>query len=303
MLYKNDEIYKLAKTEIDAVVKHFHNKFPVKMIYPPERIQKSRLPHNRLPDKPASITFKLKSIVKTDSGSEVWRYADNVVIGENGQKKYIPTSLGYNGEKNFVRGDIELLYFLLKKSEYCLDGENQGRTVKFTFEDKVTEADRKAEKRERESKIDLLIFNTDTCLPEDKLRSLAMAFDVDNVDSLTLSQTKIAIDSKIHSLKDGFDRFFQMVEDDEQMKARVILKKITNQGILFFDKDNRSWQWKTPQGMEIVKGGKVGPNITPVEHLYNLYLGDASFKEDVQAVMLTKNPNAGKIPKKEKETV
>jgi len=61
MLYKNDVIFELSRfpKEIEKIEKHFHGKFPVKVVYPSDRIVKSRLKHNVLPDKPNSISSKV----------------------------------------------------------------------------------------------------------------------------------------------------------------------------------------------------------------------------------------------------
>jgi hypothetical protein len=68
MLYKNGEPYQLVESEIKEIERYFHNKFPVKIAYPQERIKPNKL--NRLPDKPNSVSFDLKSLVKTDKGSQ-----------------------------------------------------------------------------------------------------------------------------------------------------------------------------------------------------------------------------------------
>ena len=300
MLYKNEEIFNLAThpEEIKKIVEHFHNKFPVKMIYPPDRVQKSRLPHNRLPDKPASLSFKLRAVVKKDTGTEIWRYAENMVIGEHGTKKYMPANLVFEGEKWLKRDDIELIFFLLRKCEHCAGGDNNTKKVMFMFEDLVTEAEKRAEKKELDSKIDLLLYNKEYGLPEEKLRQVAMAYGVNNVDNLTPSQVKNALNDKIHGTKDGPSRFFDMVNDEEYIKTRVTLQKVVDQGILILHDKDRQWMWKTPEGTVKVDGGKIPHDKSPAQALYDLYRGDESFRDDIQAVLLTKNPNAGK--KKEK---
>jgi hypothetical protein len=296
MLYKNDEIFdlKMHPEEIKKIETHFHNKFPVRMVYPPERIQKSRLPHNRLPDKPASLSFKLRSVVKTDKGTEVWRYAENVIVGDHGTKKFMPANFVFEGKRELKRNDIELIFFLLRKCEHCFGGDNNTGKVMFMFEDLVTEAEKRAEKKELESKIDLLLYNKEYGLPEEKLRQVAMAYGVSNVDGMTLPQVKNTLNDKIHGTKDGHVRFFDMVNAEEEIKTRMTIQKVIDQGILIHNEKDRAWQWKTPQGVEKVAGGKVAPNKTPMEALYDLYQGDESFRDDMQAVLLTKNPKAGK---------
>ena len=134
-------------------------------------------------------------------------------------------------------------------------------------------------------------------MAEDELRNIAMALDIAGED-LSLAQTKNAIADKVHGMKDGFSRFFSMIEDPEQIKTRASIHKVIKAGILIFDDKNRLWQWKTPTGMEKVDGGKVSPNKTPIEALYDLHQGDQSFRDDMQAVLLTKNPKAGKVKEK-----
>jgi hypothetical protein len=301
MLYKNEEIYKLDAKEVKGIEEYFHNKFPVKMIYPPDRIQKSRLPHNRLPDKPASLSFKLRSVVKTDMGTQIWRYAENVVVGDHGKKKYMPANFVFEGEKWLKRDDIELIFFLLRKCEHCSGGDNNTGKVMFMFEDLVTEAEKRAEKKEKESRLDILLYNKEYGMEEERLRDIAMALDITVADK-SLAQVKNAISDKVHTMKNGFDRFFDMVNAPEEIATRVNIKKVIDMGVLQFHDKNREWQWQTPQGTEKVKGGKVSPNKTPIEALYDLYKGDESFRDDMQAVLLTKNPHAGKESKKAEKT-
>jgi hypothetical protein len=298
MLYKNDEQYKLFPKEVEALVKHFHNKFPVKVVYPPERIQKSRLKHNRLPDKPNSISFDLKSVVRTDTGTEVWRYAEEVIIDNNGNKKYTPKKFKFNGARYLDRSDIDLIYFLLNKSEYCRDGKNQGKMVKFVFEDLVTEAEKKAEKKALEAKIDTLLFNREDGLSEAKLREVAGAYFIKNVDTLTVHQVSIVVGEKIHSTKGGIDKFFDMIGNDEELKTRNSIQKAINKNLIFYDLGKKSWFWKTAEGKtELIT--KVPPSSNANDALYGTFLGNQSFRDDIEAALLTNNPKAGKKADKE----
>jgi hypothetical protein len=293
MLYKNDEQYKLNPKEVEAIVKHFHNKFPVKVVYPPDRIVKSRLSHNKLPDSPNSISFDLKSVVRTDSGAEVWRYAEEIRSDGKGNKKYTPKKFRFNGSQFLQRADIDLIFFLLKKSEYCLGGDNQGKMVKFMFEDLVSEAEKKTEKKELESKISMLLYNKEFGLAEEKLRAVAKAYFVKNVDMLTLAQVKIVIETKIHETKGGAERFFEMVNADEELQTRGNIQKAIDMGIIFHDVNKKSWYWKTAEGKsELIC--KVPPTKSNHDALYDLFMGDKSFQDNLQAALITKKPKAGK---------
>jgi hypothetical protein len=168
------------------------------------------------------------------------------------------------------------------------------------FEDLVTEAEKRAEKKELESKVDLLLYNKEMGLPEEKLRDVAKAFGISGVNDMTPAMVKNTINDKIHGMKDGYNRFFDMVNADEEIKIRVSIQNVRDMGILILNDKDRKWLWKTPTGTEVVKGGHIAPDKTPIEALYDLYVGDQSFRDDMQAVLLTRNPKAGKEVKKEK---
>jgi hypothetical protein len=296
MIYKNEEIYdlKMAPEEIKKIEKYFHNKFPVEVVYPPERIQKSRLPHNRLPDKPASISFPFKATVKTANGMETWRYAENVIIDEKGVKHYIPAKFEFSGSKFLQRNDIEQIFFLLRKSEYCVGGDNQGIRTKFMFKDLVSEADKRMEKKMLTAKIDALLFG-EMALSDDRIKEVAIAYlGLTDANEFTINQLKLKIFDKTQADKDGPDELFRMTNAGEEIKARVSIAKVIGMNVLHCDETNRKWYWKTKTGTEVVKGGQVPPNKSPMDALYALYLGDEGFRDDIQAVLLTKNPKAGK---------
>ena len=296
MLYKNDVIYDLskAKVEIEEIEKHFHGKFPVKVVYPPERIVKSKLKHNRKPDKPASISFDLKAIVKTPTGTEVWRYAENVIIDEKGFKRYTPKKFLFHGSKWLNRNDIELIYFLLMKSEYCKGGANQGTMVKFVFEDLVTEAEKRAEKKALSTKIDGLLYGENFGLPEEKLRAVAKAYFINNVDGLTLAQVQWQLDTRINSTPDGQDKFLKMVNAEDEIKTRMSIQKAMDIELLKYDVGKKTWFWQTEGEKGATIALKVPPTKSANDALYEHYLGNEEFRDDLQSALLTKDPNAGK---------
>ena len=298
MLYKNEEIYKLVDTEIKAIEKHFHNKFPVKVTYTTDRIKPSRLPHNRLPDKPASISFPLTATVKTEQGIQTWRYAENVIIDNAGRKKYVPELFILEGERWLKRNDIELIYFLLKKSEFCLGGDNECERPKFMFEDLVSDAEKRVEKKQIQQKVDALLYG-EMALPEERLREVANAYFIANVDALSLAQLKIRLDNIINSTKDGPDKFFLMVDADEELKTRSSIQKAIDAKLLYCNVTNKTWYWSVPGGKDTTVC-KIPPDVANnTEGLYTYYKGSKDFQEDVKAVLISKKaPN-----KKVKEEV
>ena len=296
MLYKNDVIFELSRfpKEIEAIEKHFHGKFPVKVVYPPERIVKSKLPHNKLPDKPNSISFDLVDNVKTPTGTETWRYTENVITDLRGKKRYLPKKFIFNGARELKRNDIELIFFLLRKSSYCRGGDNQGTKVKFMFEDKITEAEKKAEKKAIENKIGLLLYNKEYGLSEERLRAVAMAYFIPNISNLTLAQVRLRIDDKIHETKNGADKFFEMVNEEKEINDRGLIQRAMDMEAIHFDMAKRTWSWKVSgeKGMSLIC--KIPPNESPHEALYKYLQGNQGFRDDLNAVFISKKARVGK---------
>lgn len=290
--------------EIKKIEKHFHGKFPVRVVYPPERIVPSKLPHNRKPDKPNSISFDYKATVKTPNGTEVWRYAENLITDDRGFKHYTPKKFIFDGSKSLKRDDIEKIFFLLNKSEYCKGGKNQGPMVKFMFEDLITVAELKAEKKRIDAKIDGLIYGEDFGLSEEKLKAVLQAYQVPGVANYTLAQVKNHLWDKIHETPEGPDNFFRMVNAEDEIKTRVSITKAMDMGVLKYDdlmKNSWYWQASGEKGTTLIC--KVPPTKSPSEALYDHYMGSAEFRDDLQAVLLTSNPKAGKKVKKEEEVL
>ena len=312
MLYKNGEQYRLTPQETKAIEAYFHNKFPVKVVYPADRVMPSRLKHNKLPDKPQSISFDFRAIVRTTNGSEEWRYADNVISDKNGNKRYFPKKFLFNGSRYLDRADIEIIFFLLKKSTHRLIPveelkENkeltQSKLAKFMFEDLVSEAEKKAEKKKIEAKIVNLLYGDDFGLPEEKLRALAKAYQITGVDNYTLAQVKMLLDNKIHATNTSADDFFRMVDAEDEIKTRVSITRAMDLNLLKFNDKTRQWFWQAEGEKGTTNVCRVPPDKSPSQALYDYYQGNAEFRDDIQAVLLTKNPDAGKAVKGKKEVV
>lgn len=288
MLLKNGERYILQKNEIDAVKKHFHNKFPVKVTYPPERIVKSRSRHNKLPDKPNSISFDWLQNVKTDKGTEEWRYAESVTTDNKGNKHYFPKKFKFKGAIFLGLKDIEKIYFLLRKSEYTKDGDNEGKIKKCMFEDLVTEAEKKAEQKKLAVKISSLLYGEKGIgLPPERLRELAKAMLIRNTDDLTDNQLRIAIDSKIGESKDGVDRFLSLVNNDKDIKVRFAIQTVLDSNKLVFNTAKKGWYWEIEEGKPQFADVRVTPGENAQEALVRAYTTNEDFRHDVNAVILT----------------
>lgn len=304
-LYKNDVIFELSRfpKEIEAIEEYFHGKFPVKVTYPPERIIPSRLKHNRRPDKPNSISFDFKAIVKTSTGSEVWRYAEQVLIDNKGQKKYVPKKFLFNGTRFLERNDIELIYFLLRKSEYCFGGDNYkpGTMAKFVFEDKISEAEKKAERKKVAQKVNKYLYDEDYALSDEKIVAIAKAYNIVGADDFKPTQLRLMIESLAFATPSSPKQFFDMISDDAEIEARSSITRLMDLKLLIYDESKKTWLWEgAGEDDKRTVICKVPPSKTPNETIYDHYKGNNTFREDIKAALITSNPKSGS---KKKETV
>jgi len=288
MLFKNGERQHLNKNEIDKLVSQFHNKFPVRVVYPPDRIVPSLSRNNIMPDMPNSISFDLRSIVKTDEGTEEWRYAESTIIDADGRVKYIPKKFIFNGSRLLGREDIELIYFLFTKSPYCLGGKNQGKNVKFMFEDLVSEAEKKAEKKAISSKIDVLLFNKDIGLSIDNIRTLAKAMFISGVDDMADAQVRVMLDKKIGDSEENMERFLELVNADIEIKARSNIQKVIDSGKIRLDSRKAVWYWQTDTPGRPVQICRITAGTNAYDALVELYMNDKNFQKDIDTLTLAK---------------
>lgn len=303
MLYKNDVIFELSRHPKDVadLKDHFHNRFPVKIVLPPERIVKSRLSHNRLPDKPRSISVDFFASVKTPNGIEEWRYAERIITDKNGKKRYFPKKFVLRDVARFDEGDIEKIFFLYMKSPHCKEGKNQGKMVKFMFEDLVSAADKRADERAKAVKLNSLLYGDEKIgLPIEKLKGLAKAMFIGGVDQLTNSQVRNALYAKVTDNKVGMKQFMDLVDTDKEYDTRLAIQEVIDTGKLVYDAVKKTWYWKTenekPQAILHVAPGKNAH-----EELVERYIVDRNFREDIEALRLTGQKNVGN--KKEKVEV
>lgn len=287
MLYKNDVPYKLAPNDL-KVLKEKFKRFPLAITYPPERIIKSRS-KNPQPDKPNSISFPLSATVKTNLGADHWRYADNVIIKEHGVKKYTPKSLRFNGRLMLDEVDAELAWFLFTKSEYCKGGLNQkGKSFKFMFEDLISEAERQSDIEATRSQVKSLIYGKEMGLSEERLRAVAKAYFIKNVDLLSFGQVKVAIEHQVNRDPiNGLQKFIEMTKGDELINIRMRMQDLMDAKLLKYDTTKKEWAW-IEGDKKLDSICKVAPGKNPTDVLYDYYLGNKDFQEVVEAVETSK---------------
>lgn len=286
MLYKNGSPYEMTEKEKQALRETFT--FPVYLRYPPHFIKPSKL--NPLPDKPAGINIPLKSIIREDGTTVEWRWAQSTTLGQNGRTVFSPRVIPFQGDWSVRDLDLDLLYFLYYKSPYCMNGELDQRQKKkayFEIEDLAQAATHKINTRRLEGRVRTLIDDDDLGLSERKLRAVAKAYFVPNADMLTLNQLRVVLDLEVRKdRKTGFQKFLNMVNADEMIKNRGLIRTAADEGVVRWDLKTKTWHFAhedggTKKGDPICKVNK----IEPMAGLVEFYNGNDDFKQRLDAEM------------------
>jgi len=286
MLYKNDKIYIITPAE-HGKLKKLYPKFPVRLTYPEARVKPSRSKHNKLPDKPNSISFPLVATVRTETGTESWRYAENRIIGTDGRIIWSPYNLILRGTMMLDKKDVELLYWLHYCCPFMQGGVNFNNKVpKCVIEDLVGAAAIKAQREEQMADVKALIYSTKLGLGEKKLRLLAKAYFISDVADLSLPQVKLAIESEVNRNKrGGVAKFLELVEAEQTLSIRSSLQAAIDQKIITFMVQKRTWAWVTEHGKKNIPFAEIGAANDPYEALYDYYMGNRKFAQEITAAL------------------
>lgn len=286
MLYKNDEVYRLTPAD-HKKIKEKYPKFPIRLVYPEERIKASKLKHNPLPDKPNSISFPMVATVKTPTGTESWRYAENKIIGTNGNVKWTPNNLVLRGVLVLQATDIELIYWLMFCCPYLKGGANfNGKVAKCVIEDLVGAAARKAKKAEDAAEINSLIFSSKLGLGEAKLRLVAKAYFISGVEDLSYPQVQLAVENCIYRDKrEGVQKFLELVDAEQVLTVRANLQNAIDKQLITFMPQKRMWAWVTGTGKKNEPIAEISAAADPNDALYDFYLGNRKFAQAVMSAL------------------
>lgn len=290
MLYKNDEIYKMSPRD-HGDMKKLYPKYPIRLIYPESRVKPSRSKHNVLPDKPNSISFPLVATVKTKTGTESWRYAENKISGTDGRTIWTPHNLILRGTLVLKDTDIELVYWLVKCCPFLEGGENWNtRTPKCIIEDLVGSAEKKAMKEEEQANVKALIYSSRVGLGEEKLRQVAKAYFINGVEELSVAQVKLALEAEIHrDRRTGYQKFLDLVDAEQTLTVKASLQEAVDRGIITYMVPKKTWAWVTGQGKKNEPIASIGASANPQEALYDYYLGDRKFAQELTAALKGKS--------------
>lgn len=286
MLYKNDTLYEMTPADHKAVRKQYP-KYPIRLIYPESRVKKSRSKHNRLPDKPNSISFPLVATVRTKTGTESWRYAENKIAGTDGRTIWTPHNLILRGTMSLKEEDVELIFWLLNCCPFLQEGKNWNkRTPKCVIEDLVGTAEKKAKLEEEQANVKALIYSSRVGLSEAKLRLIAKAYFISGVEELSHAQVKLAVEAEIHrDRRTGAAKFLDLVDAEQTLNVKAGLQEAVDRGIITYMVPKKTWAWVTGQGKKNEPIATIGASANPQEALYDYYMGTRKFAQEITAAL------------------
>lgn len=289
MLYKNETLYTLTQKDTAEVYKMFPDikKRAVRLIYPKERIKPPRSRHNKQPEKPNSIAIPMKANVKSPTGGEVWRWALNTIVTGNGQTKYTPSNLIFNGTQAMTENDMDLIWFLLTKSPHVRNGKNwNGVSMKIEFEDRIGNARIKVAAEEQRSQLTVLLYNPELRLSSNKLKEVAMAYFIPDVEELTDDEVRLLLEQAImRDKKNGPARFLDLIHAEDELKARSVLQKAIDAKLIKQHVSLREWWWVNEAGKKVATIMKVSTVMNAYDALSTLYLKDENFRQEVDSAL------------------
>jgi len=287
MLYCNDKKYDLKKSEIDEIIQKFGNTFPIRVVYPKERVKRSLSSHNALPDMPAGISFPYRAVRKTEKGAEIWRYADEVIQLDGGKKKYIPSHFRYNGVHILDRNEMELIFFLLKICPHTKGGDNWNKKQpKLEFENLIEEANTEVEGKRADAELMALIYSDTVGMDEKKLREVARALFINNVDKLTKNQVRVGIEKSVKlDRQNGMKRFFKMFNSEAILTVRANIQRAVDERYIKYVVNRREWVWCDSDGKKKELIFQLKPGLNPEDAIYDYYIGEADFRERLNSAM------------------
>jgi hypothetical protein len=246
MLYKNGKLYELKEREINLV--HSKLNLPVRIVYTKEQIRKNKL--NPIPDKPASINIPLKVNLKTEHGFVEMRYAENIVQNAEGKIKYTPHSFSFFGDRLLTVFDIEFIWLSVKRN--------------------VT-------------KVNTMIYDLNVGLSEEKLRRIAKAYFIPNIDSFTRSQVELVLEDRVfaeeRSKKNGLKRFLQMANADEELETKGKIQTAIDRKIIKYLPQRKMWMWIDEKGKASQEVCRITGGKSPYEALHDWMMGNDEFKD------------------------
>jgi hypothetical protein len=281
MLLKNGEVYNLTKSDRDQLKKEFKSE-ALRLVYPEERVRKSREPENRLPDKPKSITFPLTAKRVVNRQTEVWTWCERTYNDEHGNPVHQPSTFSFTG--SHLLNDEEQIWWFLNICPYLKGGKNfNNKLPKCEIEDLIKKSDELVDKKAQQAELVTMLYNKQVGLTDSQIRQACKAYFIKGSDKKDISTLKLELESKILANKtDGVQKFKDLMNTPQVVKVRSIIQKSIDIGILYYVIPKKAWYMKSPEGRPDSKGEKVVDvpiGMNEHEAIFEYYMNNGQFAQ------------------------
>lgn len=225
--------------------------------------------------------------VRSSTGTENWRYAENKIQGTNGRTIWSPHNLVLRGSMVLQNTDIELVYWLVNCCPFLEGGNNfNGKVAKCIIEDLVGTAEKRAIKEEETATVKALIYSSKVGLGEAKLRQVAKAYFINDVEELSYAQVKLAVENSIdRDRRTGVQKFLELIDAEQVLTVRANLQEAIDRKIITFMPQKKTWAWVTIHGKKNEPIAQIVTGKDPYEALYDYYLGNRPFAQELVSAL------------------
>ena len=131
-----------------------------------------------------------------------------------------------------------------------------------------------------------MIYSSKMGMGEDKLRKLAKAYFINDVEELSFAQVKLAMENTISRDKiNGVQKFLDMANADQVMEVRANLQNAVDNKVITYMVAKKTWAWVTGNGLKNEPICQIGAVADPSEALYDYYLGNRGFAQELVSAL------------------
>lgn len=236
--YYEEKKKEIAKLKGLLVVRAFREDSTAAIYYDDKKMRLQAVPRS----------LPCKWVVRSDRGTEVWRYADAAMPQGNNKFRYEPTAFLVTGQIELSpTDDIEKIFYVL----YIMGDRGLGSCGLYVF-DPVKVAQKKiATYAGDELDVRYQIFRNHG-IPEESMRQIALAWNMTDAYNLHIDILKEQLFERVLAAhkrnpqdNQAFKRFLQDCKLGEVTEVKAIVNKAVAEGKIFnFDRNTRRWLYQ-----------------------------------------------------------
>lgn len=264
MIYYNDELLDLRKptTEVEKEVASQLSEVEKTFFGPNSKGIARLLWENGKRKKNSSGFYEIPKLYALElvSGDMMYRYSPTkATFDANKNPKYAVHHEYVRDSMTFQKKDLELIWFIKYQSAAYKAGI-------LVFEDKAQEAKKEVSKMAEDTELRFYLMSKQSPLANDEkgLRSIAEAFGIADVRTLSMEELKLAIYDVVQDGEKKGDRicnhanFIEFTNVEGKHKIASKAREAVRTGDLVFDKDKFAWAFKGSDDVFIrIKGNEV----------------------------------------------